>query len=123
MTFNITFHPQINGQSKMTNKTLDDTLRGCIIDFRPAWDKYLLLVKFTYNNNFQVSIQKGPYEALYGWRRRSPLRWFDMGERQFSSPNMVQDATDKIQRVRKRMLVAQSKQKSYVDNKQKDLEF
>ena len=28
------FHPQINGQAESTIKTLEDTLRACVIDFK-----------------------------------------------------------------------------------------
>jgi len=38
----------------------------CVLDFRGNWGDHVLLVEFSYNNNFQASIQIAPYEALYG---------------------------------------------------------
>ena len=46
-----------------------------------------------------------------------------MGERKLLGPELVQDATEKIRMIRQRMLTAQSRQKSYADNRLRDLEF
>ena len=64
-----------------------------------------------------------PYEALYGRKCRSPLYWDEVGERQLLGPEIVQDTEDKIALIRKRMLTAQSRQKSYADRHCCNLEF
>ncbi|XP_062155192.1 uncharacterized protein LOC133863249 [Alnus glutinosa] len=64
-----------------------------------------------------------PYEALYGRKSRSPLYWDEVGERQLVGPEIIQDTKDKITLIRKRMLAAQSRQKSYADSRQRKLEF
>jgi hypothetical protein len=56
-----------------------------------------------------------PYEALYGRKCGSPLYWEKAGERQLMGPKIIQDTKDKVALIRKRMLTAQSRQKSYVD--------
>ncbi|XP_017974476.1 PREDICTED: uncharacterized protein LOC108661556 [Theobroma cacao] len=64
-----------------------------------------------------------PFEALYGRRCRSPIGWLEVGERKLLGLELVQDATEKIHMIRQQMLSAQSRQKSYVDNRWRDLEF
>jgi hypothetical protein len=64
-----------------------------------------------------------PYEALYGRKCRSPLYWDEVGERELVGPEMIQDTKDKITLIRKRMLAAQSRQKSYADTRRRKLEF
>jgi len=64
-----------------------------------------------------------PYEALYGKQCRTPLCWDEVGERRLTAPDLVQITTDKIKIIRERLLIAQSRQKSYADNRRKDLEF
>ncbi|WRX13589.1 Reverse transcriptase domain - like 10 [Theobroma cacao] len=71
--------------------------------------QYLPLVEFAYNNSFQSNIQMAPFEALYGWRYRSPIRWLEVGERKLLGLELVQDATEKIHMIRQRMLLAQSR--------------
>jgi hypothetical protein len=56
-----------------------------------------------------------PYEALYGCKCRSPLYWEKAGERQLVAPKIIQDTKDKVALIRKIMLTAQSRQKSYVN--------
>ena len=38
------FHPQTDGQTERTIRTLEDTLRSCVIDFGGTWDANLPLV-------------------------------------------------------------------------------
>ncbi|EOY19023.1 Uncharacterized protein TCM_043642 [Theobroma cacao] len=111
LDFSTAFHPQTDGQSEWTIQTLEDMLRACVIDLGVKWDRYLPLVEFAYNNSFQVSIQMAPFEALYGWRCRSPIRWLEVGERKLLGLELVQDAFKKIHMIRQRMLSAQSRQK------------
>ena len=63
------------------------------------------------------------YEALYGRKCRSPVGWFEVGDGQLLGPDMVKDAVDKVKLIRDRMRTAQSRQKSYTDNKRRELEF
>ncbi|XP_028100721.1 uncharacterized protein LOC114300068 [Camellia sinensis] len=64
-----------------------------------------------------------PYEALYGRLCRSPVCWTEVGDRALLGPEIVQLTTEKVQRIQERLKMAQSRQKSYVDNQQRDLEF
>ncbi|XP_075074553.1 uncharacterized protein LOC107813113 [Nicotiana tabacum] len=63
------------------------------------------------------------YEALYSRRCRSPIRRFKAGETNLLGPDLVQKAMDKVQLIRQRLLTAQSRQKSYVDKRRRDLVF
>ncbi|XP_019230148.1 PREDICTED: uncharacterized protein LOC109211103 [Nicotiana attenuata] len=64
-----------------------------------------------------------PHEALYGRKCRSPIWWFDVGEAMLVGPELVQQAIEKIKLIQERLLAAQSRQKSYTDNRQRDFEF
>jgi hypothetical protein len=47
-----------------------------------------------------------PYEALYGWKCRSPLYWDEVGEGQLIGPKIVQDTHEKIALIRERLIAA-----------------
>ena len=64
-----------------------------------------------------------PYEALYGRRCISPLCWDVAGERSLVGPDWVQQNHDKVREIRQNLLTAHSHQKSYVDVRQRELEF
>jgi hypothetical protein len=64
-----------------------------------------------------------PYKALYGRKCRSPLYWDEVGEGQLIGPEIVQDTHEKIALIRDRLTTAQNRQKSYADNRRRELEF
>ena len=72
------------------------------------------LIEFTYNNSYQASIQMAPYEALYGRPCRSPICWIEVGESPITGPDLIRDTSNKVGMIWKRLLTAQSWQKSYV---------
>ncbi|XP_070017071.1 uncharacterized protein [Nicotiana sylvestris] len=64
-----------------------------------------------------------PYEALYGRRCRSPIGWFEPGEAKLLGMDLVQDAVDKVKLIQERLRTAQSRQKSYANQKARDVSF
>ncbi|GJY55203.1 putative reverse transcriptase domain-containing protein [Tanacetum coccineum] len=73
LDMSMAYHPQTDGQSERTIKTLEDMLRTYVLDFGKGWDKHLPLVEFSYNNSYHTSIKAAPFEALYGCKCRSPI--------------------------------------------------
>ena len=110
-----TFHPHTDSQSKRTIQTLEDMLRACVLDLKGSWEEHLPLVEFAYNNSYQAIIQMAPYVALYGRPCRSPVCWTEVGKRPTMGPNLVRDTSEKVDLIRNRLLIAHSRQKSYVD--------
>ncbi|KAA0036938.1 pol protein [Cucumis melo var. makuwa] len=94
LDFSTAFHPQTDGQTERLNQILEDMLRACVLEFSGSWDSHLHLMEFAYNNSCQATIGMAPFDALYV-----------------------------IQKIRARMLTAQSRQKSYADVRRKNLEF
>ena len=68
----------MDGQAERTIPTLEEMLRSCVIDFKGSWDDHLLLIEFSYNNNYNSSIRIEPFETLYGRRYRSIVGWFEV---------------------------------------------
>ncbi|XP_073030699.1 uncharacterized protein [Primulina eburnea] len=63
------------------------------------------------------------YEALYGRKCRSPVYWDEVGERAELGSDIVRQTVDLVVWIRDRMKIAKSCQKSYVDQRQRDIEF
>ena len=98
-------------------------LQACVPDLKGSWEEHLPLVEFAYNNSYQASIQMAPYEALYGRPCRSPICWTEVGERTTTGPELVRDTSENVDLIRKRLLTAQSRQRSYADGRRRPLEF
>nr|GFB05033.1 putative reverse transcriptase domain-containing protein [Tanacetum cinerariifolium] len=118
-----TYHPETGGQSERTIQTLVDMLRACTIDFGNGWEKHLPLVEFSYNNSYHASIKAAPFEALYGRKCRSPVCWAEVGDAQLTSPEIIQETTEKIIQIKQRLQAACDRQKTYTDVRRKPLEF
>nr|CAE05068.2 OSJNBa0094P09.7 [Oryza sativa Japonica Group] len=123
LNFSTAYHPQTDGQTERLNQILEDMLRACVLDFGKTWDKSLPYAEFSYNNSYQASIQMAPYEALYGRKCRTPLLWDQVGESQVFGTDILREAEAKVRIIRDNLKVAQSRQKSYADNRRRDLEF
>nr|GEW69523.1 putative reverse transcriptase domain-containing protein [Tanacetum cinerariifolium] len=117
------YHPETDGQSERTIQTLKDMLRACAIDFGNSWDRHLPLVEFSYNNSYHASIKAAPFEALYERKCRSPVCWSEVGDSQFTGPELIRETTEKIVQIKNRLLTAKCRQKSYADVRRKPMEF
>nr|GFB59162.1 hypothetical protein [Tanacetum cinerariifolium] len=62
-------------------------------------------------------------QTLYGRKCRTPIAWTEVGEGKLLGPEIVQETTDKIVQIKKRLKVARDRQKSYADKRRKPLEF
>ena len=80
-------------------------------------------MEFAYNNSYQESIQIALYEALYGRPCRSPICWTEVGESFITSPDLIRDTSKKVNLIRKRLLMAHNRQKSYADKRRRPLVF
>jgi hypothetical protein len=109
------YHPQTDGETERINQILEDMLRASILHFDKSWDKCLSLAEFSYNNSYQASLKRAPFDALYGRRCHTPLNWSEAGERTLFGPDLVKDAEERVQVIRENLKMAQMRQKSYHD--------
>ncbi|WVZ69566.1 hypothetical protein U9M48_018337 [Paspalum notatum var. saurae] len=123
LNFSSAYHPQTDGQTERANQILEDMLRACAIQYGTSWDKSLPYAEFSYNNSYQASIKMSPFQALYGRRCRTPLHWDQPGEKQLFGPGIIEDAERQVRMIRENLRIAQTRQKSYADNRRRDLEF
>nr|GEW08261.1 putative reverse transcriptase domain-containing protein [Tanacetum cinerariifolium] len=117
------YHPETDGQRERTIQTLEDMLRACAINFGKGWVNHSPLVKFSYNNSYHASIKAAPFEALYGRKCLLPVYWTEVGEAQILGPELIQETTEKIVKIKQKLQAARDRQKSYADLKRKPMKF
>ncbi|XP_020409537.1 uncharacterized protein LOC109946406 [Prunus persica] len=64
-----------------------------------------------------------PFDALYGRQCRTPFYWDEVGEHRLVVSEDVELTKKQEQIIRERLKTAQDRQKSYADNRRKDLQF
>jgi hypothetical protein len=94
-----------------------------VLTFDRNWESSLPYAEFSYNNNYQASFKMSPFEALYGRKCQTPLMWSNVGEKTLEGPAFVKEAEEKVALICTRLLEAQSQQKSYTDNRRRELKF
>lgn len=96
VNLSISFQFETKGHAERAILTIEDMLRACAIDFGGNWNNHLPLIEFSYNNNYQASIQMDPYEASYRRYYRSSIRWFEPAEVGLIHRDLMHDALEKV---------------------------
>ena len=64
-----------------------------------------------------------PFEALYGIKCRTPVCWDEVSEKRLVGLELVQVTSEKVKVVRDNLKTARDRQRSYADNRHRDLQF
>lgn len=72
MLLSSSHHPQHDGQTERTNKTVETMLRHYATEDPKGWAQWLPALEFAYNTNPHASTNTTPYFLLYGFHPRAP---------------------------------------------------
>ena len=78
-------------------------LSAYAVDYVCSWDLNMPLVEFAYNSSYQVSIRMAPFEALHGRHYRMPAFWDDVGERELSKVELIDQTNEVVKTARKQL--------------------
>lgn len=117
------YHPQSDGQTERVNQQIECYLR-CFISAHPRkWSRWLPLCEFWYNTNWHSSLNKSPFEVLYGY---SP-RYFGLSASDTLAPSDVQQWLDNravvTESVRQHLLRVKQRMKHHADKKRTERHF
>jgi hypothetical protein len=73
--YSSSYHPQIDGQTEVVNRSLGNLLRSLSGENPRQWDSVLAQVEFAYNDSVNRSTGKSPFQIVYG---RSPKGVVDL---------------------------------------------
>ena len=126
LSFSTSYHPQTDGQTERTNRTLEEMLRSYCTDNQDDWANKLTLVEFHYNNTINSSTGFTPFYLAYGFNPKLPL--FVLSPYS-DSPN-VQTVDEYIEMMKKTTESAKKniekalkKQTFYANKRRKDIQF
>ena len=73
LKYSTTCHPQMDGQTEVTNRTLGALLRSLIKSHSKAWDLILPHAEFAYNMALNKTTGFSPFKIVYGVEPLTPL--------------------------------------------------
>ena len=97
MTYSTSHHPQTDGQTEVTNKSLGNLLRSYEGKNLKQWDMILPQIEFSYNRSLHQSIRISPFKVVYGVNPIGPLDLLPYPtKKQFSG-----DANKRVKEIKK----------------------
>ena len=73
LKFSTAFHPQIDAQTEVVNRSLGNLLRCLMGEANRNWDSILPTAQLAYNSFVNRSIDASPFEVVHGYTPRKPL--------------------------------------------------
>ncbi|GJS28826.1 putative reverse transcriptase domain-containing protein [Tanacetum coccineum] len=58
---------------------------------------------YDHDNSYHASIKAALFEALYGWKCRTPVCWVEVRDAQLTGPELIQETTEKIVQIKQRI--------------------
>lgn len=118
-------HPQTDGQTERTIRTLQDGLRAFATYDQRNWESLLPLLEFAYNNSVNTSTGFTPFYLTYGYHPKA-ISWHP-SEQGISENSSVQRFITHIQTVtsqaQERLAEAQSRQEQYANTHRRTESF
>jgi hypothetical protein len=84
-SFSSVYHPQMDGQTEVVNKSLGDLLRSLVTEHHSQWDHILPQAEFSYNDSINRSTGQSPFQIVYGMQPRGVSELKDSEKAEFRS--------------------------------------
>jgi hypothetical protein len=122
------YHPQTDGQTERTNRTLETMLRHYVSFAQNDWDEWIPMLEFAYNDAEQESIRMSPFYCDLGQHPRRPdalARAFDIrgATNVAATEQFVERMRDILAEAQAAMEDAREKQKRNADQHRRLEEF
>ena len=117
------YHPQIDGQTEVVNRSLQTYLR-CMSAERPRdWSKWLPLAEWWYNTKYHTSIHSTPYTIVYGQAPPHHLPYLAGDSKVEAVDRTLQTREAAIKMLKFYLHRAQNRMKQQADKKRSDRQF
>lgn len=82
------------------------------------WEEFLPLFEFTYNNEYQESLNISPFEALYDRKFNTAISWDDRVNKVVLGPNMMREMVQEVINIKQKLKSSQDRQKGYANRQE-----
>ena len=115
------YHPQTDGQTERTNRTLEEILRSYLSPTQTDWDSWLTSAEIAYNNTCHSSTQQTPHELVFNQPRRTMADFIALAN---NTPNKaITSAAERLQSAKRCIERAQKKQIQQANKHRRDITY
>ena len=117
------YHPQIDGQTEVLNRCLEDYLRCFVADNPKQWSHYLSWAEWHYNTTYHSAIKMTPFEAVYGRPPPSLLDYLGDSASVDAVDALLKDRTQILSTLKDSLLRAQTRMRNQTNTHRTDVTF
>ena len=97
LLFSTSHHPETDGQTEVTNRTLGTILRALVNKSTKDWNLKLCHAEFSYKKSLSYTTKHSPFECVYGVNPLMPVTLIDLPSHCRYHPNAEQQAAKMLQ--------------------------
>ncbi|GAU45349.1 hypothetical protein TSUD_84720 [Trifolium subterraneum] len=113
------YHPETDGQTEVINRCLESYLRCFASDQPKSWAVWVPWAEFCYNTTYHISIDKTPFEVVYGRPPPTIVRFLSNETKVAAVALELSDRDEALNQLSK----AQQQMKFFADRKRRDIQF
>jgi hypothetical protein len=118
LMFSSAYHPQMDGQTEVVNRSLGDLLRSLVTEHHSSWDNVLPQAEFAYNDSVNRRTGKSPFDIVYGRQPRGVSELRDSEKimtKSASAEEFVEAMEELHDRVKQRLIDSSQEYKHRTD--------
>lgn len=116
-------HPQTDGQTERTNRTLGSMFRTLLLNHSSKWKDITPMIEFAYNSSIHSSIGMTPFEADIGYQPPIPTTLFSDNTSMLGISDIQQHLQQLQTEVTDNLIVSQQDQRYYADQRRREQIF
>ncbi|CAJ2630725.1 unnamed protein product [Trifolium pratense] len=117
------YHPQTDGQTEVTNRTIEQYLRS-FVHARPSqWFRFLPWAEFHYNTSFHSAAGMTPYQVIYGKIPPTIPSYIEGSSSVNACDDMLNSREEILALLRRNLAKAQARMKANADSHRREVSF
>jgi len=124
--FSTAFHPETDGQTERTNRTLEEVLRHYTSPYQDDWDEHLYLAEFAINSAHNFTTGQSPFFAIYGRHPESAITLEVKARLKNKVPKgdkTIRTLCERIDYAKLCLERAQARMKAYADKSRREVSY